>query len=100
MLNPGRGPQRIRRIALEIALLDRLRIANHLPAITGKIRTMNDDHANRSVTRCLLVFVSPTAVVGKSLALEKLFIFRWRLAHDHERYLSLYVNARIVIPVV
>ena len=100
MLNPGSRAQRIQRIACQVALLDGLRILHHLPSITRQIGPVDDEHADRTATRSLLVLVGPAAVVGHRLALEKLLILRGRLIHDHQRNLALQIHARVVVPVV
>src|SRR5208282_2469207 len=82
VLNPGSGAQGGVWVALEIALLDSLRVANHLPAVAGQIGTVDDKRSHRSTPRGFFILICPSAVVGERLALEELLVVRGRLVDD------------------
>ena len=100
VLNPRGGAQSSRGIALEIALLNCLRVADHVPRIAGQIGAVNNEHAHGSAARGFLVFVGPPAVVGEGRALEETVVVRGRLIDDDQNNFALYVYAVIVVPLV
>ena len=85
VLNPRGGAQRGRGIALQIALLDSLGVANHLPAITRQIGAVDDEHPNGTAARSFLVFVGPAPVISEGLAFEEFLVVGGRLVDDDQQ---------------
>ena len=105
VLNPRRRAQRRHRIAFQVALLHRLRVAHHVPPIAGQVVAMNNQHAHGSAPRRFLILVGPAPVVGERLALEKLLVVRGGSFTITSSNLALHVDifsvrARVVVPVV
>ena len=105
VLNPSSSPQSGIGIALEIALLDGLGVANYLPAVTGEIGSVDDEDADGSSARGLLVLVGPAAIVGEGLTLEESFVVGGRFVDNDESDLAVEieiraVGKRVVVPVV
>ncbi len=105
VLNPRGGAQGCVGIALQVALLDGLRVAHHFPSVAGEIGAMNDENADGAAARRLFIFVGPAAVVGERSAFEEPFVVGWRLIHDDQRDFAVQVDlfaigALEVIPVI
>ena len=71
-LNPAldRNPLSRRILAQDVELGHAPGVGDRLPAIGRRRRLMDDQHPGRALTRHLLVFVGPAAIVGHGLAAE------------------------------
>ena len=61
---------------------------------------MNDQHAQRAPACRFFELVGPSAVVGESLAVEKMIVIRWRLVDDDEQDFAFDVDALVIIPLI
>src|ERR1035441_7651726 len=93
VLNPCGCTQRRIGIALQVALLDGLRIAYHFPAITRQVGAVNNKHAHGAAPRSFFILVSPSSVVRESLALEELRIVTRRPIDDDQCNFAFYIYA-------
>ena len=98
-MHPRRDFQR-RSLQLQRRPLPGIRIPHYFPGIARHLRLVNQNHSDRAFARGFFVLVSPAAVVGEGLALEKLQIIRRRLVDQHQQDFAAHVEALVVVPVI